>query len=68
MYFIRNRDFKNMQYVEKTHLKKMITTIILLIRKKSQVNDRFWHAPDNFHYETKARKVMIEFKFDALYR
>ena len=31
-------------------------------------NDGFWQAPEiDFLYETKARKVMIDFKFDALY-
>ena len=31
-------------------------------------NDGFWWAPKmNFRYETKARKVIIDFKFDALY-
>ena len=32
-------------------------------------NEDFWRAPEiDFHYETEARKVMINFKFDALYR
>ena len=32
-------------------------------------NDVFWQAPEiDFRYETKARKVMVVFKFDALYR
>ena len=45
-------------YSEKTCLKKMIMTI-----------DDFWRAPEiDFRYETKARKVMVDFKFDALYR
>ena len=33
--------------------------------------DGFWWAPEiDFRYETKARKVMVDFKFkfDALYR
>ena len=31
-------------------------------------NDGFSRAPEiDFRYETKARKVMIDFKFDALY-
>ena len=31
-------------------------------------NDCFWRAPEiDFRYETKARKVMVDFKFDALY-
>ena len=29
----------------------------------------FWWAPEiDFHNETEARKVMVDFKFDALYR
>ena len=32
-------------------------------------NDGFWWAPEiDFRYETKARKVMVDFKFDAIYR
>ena len=32
-------------------------------------NDYFWRASEtDFRYETKARKVMVDFKFDALYR
>ena len=31
-------------------------------------NDGFWRAPViDFRYETKARKVMVDFKFDVLY-
>ena len=31
-------------------------------------NDGFWWVPEiDFRYETKARKVMVNFKFDALY-
>ena len=31
-------------------------------------NDSFWLAPQiDFRYETKARKVIVDFKFDALY-
>ena len=31
-------------------------------------NDSFWRATQiDFRYETKARKVMVDFKFDALY-
>ena len=30
--------------------------------------DSFWQASEiDFHYETKANKVMVDFKFDALY-
>ena len=32
-------------------------------------NDGFWQAPEtDFRYEIKARIVMVDFKFDALYR
>ena len=32
-------------------------------------NDGFWRAPEiDFCYETKARKVLVDFKFDSLYR
>ena len=32
-------------------------------------NDDFWRVPEiDFRYEAKARKVMVDFKFDALYR
>ena len=32
-------------------------------------NDGFWRAPEiDFRSETKARKVMVDFKFDALSR
>ena len=32
-------------------------------------NDGFWQAPEiDFLYETKAKKVIVDFKFDALYR
>ena len=31
-------------------------------------NNGFWRAPEiDFRYERKARKVMVDFKFDALY-
>ena len=32
-------------------------------------NDGFWRVSEiDFRYETKARKVLVGFKFDALYR
>ena len=32
-------------------------------------NYGIWRAPEiDFRYEIKARKVMVDFKFDALYR
>ena len=54
-------------YSEKTCLKKLITiTIIIIIMNKSQ-EASFWQAPEiDFCYETKARKVMVDVKFDAL--
>ena len=49
-------------YLEKIRLKKL--TIMRIAR-----NDGFSQAPEiDFRYETKARKVMVDFKFDALYR
>ena len=43
--------------------------MIIIIMKKSQENDGFWRELEiDFRYETKARKVMVDFKFDALYR
>ena len=58
-------------YSEKTHMKKlmmkMIIIIIIIIMNKSQVF-RFSRAPEiDFRYEIKAIKVMVDFKFDALY-
>ena len=41
---------------EKTHLNKLMITIIIITSNKSD------------GYETEARKVMVDFKFDALYR
>ena len=62
-------------YSEKTRMKKlmmmmmMMKMIIISIMNKSQENDGFSRAPEiDFRYETKARKVMVDFKFDALYR
>ena len=49
---------------EKTHLKKLI----IIIMNKSQKMTFFYRAPEmDFRYETKSRKLMVEFKFDALY-
>ena len=43
--------------------------MIIIIMKKIAGNDSFWRVLEiDFRYETKARKVMIDFKFDALYR
>ena len=45
---------------------KMMMMIIIII--KSQETTGFSRAPENdFHYETKARKDMVDFKFNALY-
>ena len=59
-------------HTEKTRLKKlmmmmkmMMMIIIIIIMNKLQ----FLQAPEiGFRYETEARKVMVYFKFDALYR
>ena len=54
-------------YFEKTCLKKLIMVIIIM--NLSQEMMLFWRVPEmDFRYETEARKVMIDFKFDALYR
>ena len=43
--------------------------MMIMIMIKSQENDGFSRAPEiDLHYETEARKVMVDFKFDALYR
>ena len=43
--------------------------IIIIIMNKSQETTFFSRARENdFRYETKARKVIVHFKFDALYR
>ena len=42
--------------------------IIIIIVNKIARKDGFWRAPEiDFRYETEARKVMVDFKFDALY-
>ena len=54
-------------YSEKTHLKKLM--MIIMIMNQSQEMTVFSWVPEiDFRYETKARKVMVDFKFDALYR
>ena len=61
-------------YSEKTRLKELMMMmkmiiIIISIMNKSQETTVFHRAPEiDFCYETKARKVMVDFKFDALYR
>ena len=43
--------------------------MIIIIMKKIAGNDSFWRALEiDFRYETKARKVMVDFKFAAVYR
>ena len=61
---------------EKTRLKKLlmmmimvIIIIIIIIMNKSQEATVFSGSPETkFRHETEARKVMVDFKFDALYR
>ena len=49
-------------------MKKMILIIIIISMNKSQELTVFSWAPEiDFRYEIKARKVMVDFKFDALY-
>ena len=59
-------------YSEKTRMKKlvmMMKMIIISIVNKSQETNCFSRAPEiDFRYETKATKVLVDFKFDALYR
>ena len=59
-------------YSEKYRMKKlmmkMIIIIIIIIMNKSQETTFFSRAPEiDFRYETKARKVMVDFKFDTRY-
>ena len=58
-------------YSEKTRMKKLMLKmiiIIIIIMNKSQELTVFSRAPEiDFRYEIKARKVMVDFKFDALY-
>ena len=60
-------------YSEKTRLKKlvmmMMKMIIISISIMNKSQEIFLRVPEiDFRYETKARKVMVDFKFDALYR
>ena len=52
---------------EKTCLKKLMN-IISIIMKNHKKRLFSWATEIDFRYETKARKVMVDFKFDALYR
>ena len=50
-------------FLDKTHLKKLMKIM------NNRKNQWFFAALEiDFRYETKARKVMLDFKFDALYR
>ena len=52
-------------------MKKLMNMIIIIIiiMNKSQVTTVFHGRQKiDFRYELKARKVMVDFKFDALYR
>ena len=59
-------------YSEKTRMKKLMKKMVIIIiisMNKSQETTFFLRAPEiDFRYEIKARKVMVDFKFDALYR
>ena len=48
---------------------KKLMNMIVIIMNKSQVTTVFHGRQKiDFRYELKARKVMVDFKFDALYR
>ena len=50
-------------------LEALIIIIIIIIMNKLQETMFFRWAPEiYFRYENKARKVMVDFKFDALYQ
>ena len=51
----------------KIRLKKMIVIIIVIRMNESQELMVFGNPRIDFHYETKARKVMVDFKFDAYF-
>ena len=53
---------------EKNHLKKLMMMMkMIIIINKLQETTFFSRAPEiDFRYETEARKVMVDFKFDAL--
>ena len=56
-------------YYEKTCLKKLMMKLLLLLLWINRKKRWFLAVPKtDFRYETKARKVMVDFKFDALYR
>ena len=52
-----------------TNLRKIfLTSVISDVAIVSVYSEKTCLKEIDFHYETKARKVMIDFKFDALYR
>ena len=55
---------------EKTHLKKLMKMIYYYYYLMNKLQEtRFLAAPEiDFRHETEARKKMVDFKFDALYR
>ena len=55
--------------IKKLSMMKMIIIIIIIIiiMNKSQETTFSRATEIDFRYEIKARKVMVEFKFDALY-
>ena len=61
-------------YSKKNHLKKlmmmmMMKMLIIIINIMNKSQETMFLAPElDFRYETKAKKVIVDFKFDALYR
>ena len=53
---------------EKACMKKMIMIIIFSMNKSQESTVFGGRQRINFSYETVARKVMVYFKFDVLYR
>ena len=54
-------------YSENTRMKKLMMKMIIIIIINNEYDGFSW-APDiDFRYDIKARKVMVDFKFDALY-
>ena len=51
----------------KIRLKKTIVIIIIIRMNESQESTVFGSPRIDFRYETKARKVMVDFKFDAYF-
>ena len=56
-------------YSEKTRMKKLMMMNYYYYYENIARIDGFSRAPEiDFRYEIKARKVMVDFKFDALYQ